>query len=116
MPPKKMMQAAIEKLISDRVAAAIAQDRATRSNTSGAGGSKGNTDGNAGGQGGAPPARECTFTSFMKCNPTTFHGNEGAIELCKWFEKTESVFGISECAKRNKIKFAVATLQGRALT
>ncbi|GKA62258.1 putative reverse transcriptase domain-containing protein [Tanacetum coccineum] len=37
-------------------------------------------------------------------------------ELCRWFEKTESVLGISECAERNKVKFDVTTLQGRALT
>ncbi|GKE53269.1 hypothetical protein Tco_1488425, partial [Tanacetum coccineum] len=98
----------------DRVAAALAQDRATRGNTNGAGGPEGNTVGNAGGQGGAPPARECTYSSFIKCNPTCFHGNEGAVELCRWFEKTESVFSISECAKRNKVKFVAATLQGRA--
>ncbi|GKE32914.1 putative reverse transcriptase domain-containing protein, partial [Tanacetum coccineum] len=53
---------------------------------------------------------------FMKCGPTQFHGNEGAVELCRWFEKIESVFGISECAERSKVKFAAATLQGRALT
>ncbi|GJT66584.1 putative reverse transcriptase domain-containing protein [Tanacetum coccineum] len=116
MPPRAMTQAAIEKLVSDRVAAALAQDRATRGNTNGAGGPGGNIGGNAGGQGGAPPARECTYSSFMKCNPTSFHGNEGAVELCRWFEKTESVFSISECAERNKVKFVAATLQGRALT
>ncbi|GJS50364.1 putative reverse transcriptase domain-containing protein [Tanacetum coccineum] len=116
MPPRAMTQAAIEKLVSDRVAAALAQDRATRGNTNGAGGPGGNIGGNAGGQGGAPPARECTYSSFMKCNPTSFHGNEGAVELSRWFEKTESVFSISECAERNKVKFAAATLQGRALT
>ncbi|GJS05805.1 putative reverse transcriptase domain-containing protein [Tanacetum coccineum] len=33
MPPRAMTQAAIEKLVSDRVAAALAQDRATRGNT-----------------------------------------------------------------------------------
>ncbi|GJW36249.1 reverse transcriptase domain-containing protein [Tanacetum coccineum] len=37
-------------------------------------------------------------------------------KLCRWFEKIESVFGISECAERSKVKFAAATLQGRALT
>ncbi|GKF34708.1 hypothetical protein Tco_0107908, partial [Tanacetum coccineum] len=36
MPPRAMTQAAIEKLVSDRVAAALAQDRATRGNTNGA--------------------------------------------------------------------------------
>ncbi|GJS22612.1 reverse transcriptase domain-containing protein [Tanacetum coccineum] len=116
MPPRAMTQAAIEKLVSDRVATALAQDRATGGNTNGAGRSGDNTGGNAGGQGGAPPARECTYSSFMKCNPTSFHGNEGAVELCRWFEKTESVFSISECAERNKVKFAATTLQGRALT
>ncbi|GKE02583.1 putative reverse transcriptase domain-containing protein [Tanacetum coccineum] len=48
----------------------------------------------------------------MKCNPTIFHGHEGAIELSRWFEKTEMVFGISECAEARKVKFAAATLQG----
>ncbi|GJR73697.1 hypothetical protein Tco_0086062 [Tanacetum coccineum] len=32
------------------------------------------------------------------------------------FEKTKMVFGISECAEERKVKFAAATLQGRALT
>ncbi|GJR78479.1 putative reverse transcriptase domain-containing protein [Tanacetum coccineum] len=41
---------------------------------------------------------------------------EGAIELCRWFEKIKCTFKISECAERNKVKFAAATLQGRALT
>nr|GEY84904.1 reverse transcriptase domain-containing protein [Tanacetum cinerariifolium] len=69
-----------------------------------------------GGQDRAPPVRECTFSSFMKFNPTPFHGKEGAIELCRWFEKSEMVFSISDCAEKNKVKFAAATLQGRALT
>ncbi|GJY84083.1 putative reverse transcriptase domain-containing protein [Tanacetum coccineum] len=113
MPPRQMSQAAIAKLVADEVAKALDADRAIR-NTAGAGGS-----GNAGGAGGperAQPARDCTFSSFMKCGPTQFHGKEGAIELCRWFEKIESTFGISECAERNKVKFAAATLQGRALT
>ncbi|GJS39133.1 putative reverse transcriptase domain-containing protein [Tanacetum coccineum] len=41
---------------------------------------------------------------------------EGFVELRRWFEKTESVFGISECAKGKKVKFTVATLEGPALT
>nr|GEU70682.1 putative reverse transcriptase domain-containing protein [Tanacetum cinerariifolium] len=68
------------------------------------------------GQDRALPVRECTFSSFMKCNPTPFHGKEGAIKLCRWFKKSEMVFSISDCTERNKVKFAVATLQGRALT
>nr|GEW41288.1 hypothetical protein [Tanacetum cinerariifolium] len=62
------------------------------------------------GQDREPPVRKCTFSSFMKCNPTPFHGKEGAIELCRWFKKSEMVFSISDCAKRNKVNFAAATL------
>ncbi|GKF22983.1 putative reverse transcriptase domain-containing protein, partial [Tanacetum coccineum] len=40
----------------------------------------------------------------------------GAVELLRWFEKTESVFGINECAEGKKVKFDAATLQGPALT
>ncbi|GJY21733.1 putative reverse transcriptase domain-containing protein [Tanacetum coccineum] len=68
------------------------------------------------GQDVAPVVRECTFAGFMKCNPIVFHDNEGVVELQRQFEKTESVFGISECAEGKKIKFAAATLQGPALT
>ncbi|GJX15914.1 putative reverse transcriptase domain-containing protein [Tanacetum coccineum] len=42
--------------------------------------------------------------------PGNVGGAEGAIELCRWFEKIESTFGISECAERNKVKFATTTL------
>nr|GEZ73341.1 hypothetical protein [Tanacetum cinerariifolium] len=41
---------------------------------------------------------------------------EGAVGLCQWFEKLESVFQISECKEKDKVKFAMATLRGRALT
>ncbi|GKC38999.1 hypothetical protein Tco_1051383, partial [Tanacetum coccineum] len=72
--------------------------------------------GTARGQDAAPAARECTFAGFKRCNPTTFRSTEGAVKLLRWFEKTESVFGISNCAEGKKVKFAVATLQGPALT
>nr|GFA30472.1 putative reverse transcriptase domain-containing protein [Tanacetum cinerariifolium] len=40
----------------------------------------------------------------------------GAVELRRWFEKSESVFEISECAEGKMVKFAAATLEGSALT
>ncbi|GJX86454.1 putative reverse transcriptase domain-containing protein [Tanacetum coccineum] len=40
----------------------------------------------------------------------------GVVELRRWFEKTESVFEISECVEGKKVKFAAATLEGPALT
>ncbi|GJY32891.1 putative reverse transcriptase domain-containing protein [Tanacetum coccineum] len=112
MPPKAMSQAAIERLITQRVNAAVEAERARQVNAGG----QGSNANEAGGQGGAPAVRECTFAGFMKCNPTVFHGHEGAVELRRWFEKTKMVFGISECAEGRKVKFAAATLQGRALT
>nr|GEV79308.1 hypothetical protein [Tanacetum cinerariifolium] len=112
MPPKAMSQATIERLVTQKVNVALEVERAGRVNEGGEGSNTNET----GGQDRVPPVRECTFSSFMKCNPTPFHGKEGAIELCRWFEKYEIVFSISDCAEKNKVKFAAATLQGRALT
>ncbi|GKB64171.1 putative reverse transcriptase domain-containing protein [Tanacetum coccineum] len=71
IPPKGMSAAAIQKLVTDKVAEALAADRPTRNNL--------NVVGRSGGIGG-----------------------QGAVELCRWFEKTKSVFRISECAERSK--------------
>ncbi|GJY90971.1 putative reverse transcriptase domain-containing protein [Tanacetum coccineum] len=57
MAPKAMNQAAIERLITERVNAAMEAERE----------------------------------------------RQGAVELSRWFEKTEMVFGISECAKAIKV-------------
>ncbi|GJR75487.1 hypothetical protein Tco_0087852 [Tanacetum coccineum] len=40
----------------------------------------------------------------------------GAVELRRWFEKTEITFRINECAEDKKVKFAITTLRGPALT
>nr|GEW06328.1 hypothetical protein [Tanacetum cinerariifolium] len=52
----------------------------------------------------------------MKCDPTQFHGIEGAVRLVRWFKKMENTFNISECAEGKKVKFTTSTLYGRALT
>nr|GFB93962.1 hypothetical protein [Tanacetum cinerariifolium] len=64
----------------------------------------------------APVARACTFANFMKCSPITFCGNEGAVGLIKWIEKTDMVFTVSKCIEANKVVFVAATFQDRALT
>ncbi|GJW64245.1 putative reverse transcriptase domain-containing protein [Tanacetum coccineum] len=114
MPPKSapLTQAAIRRMIKESVDAAIAAERARHANA----GNDARGSGPVRGQDAAPAVRECTFAGFMKCNPTAFHGTEGAVELRRWFKKTKSVFGISECAEGKKVKFAAATLQGPALT
>ncbi|GJZ52949.1 putative reverse transcriptase domain-containing protein, partial [Tanacetum coccineum] len=114
MPPKSapLTQAAIRQMIKESVDAAIAAERDRHANA----GNDASGSGPARGQDTAHVVRECTFAGFMKCNPTVFHGTEGAVELRRWFEKTKSVFGISECAEGKKVKFTAATLQGPALT
>ncbi|GKD39987.1 hypothetical protein Tco_1260194, partial [Tanacetum coccineum] len=97
---------------SELVDAAITAERVRHANT----GNDARGSAPLRGQDAAPIVRECTFSGFMKCNHTIFRGTEGAIELQRWFEKTESVFGISECVEGKKVKFAAATLQGPALT
>ncbi|GKG41774.1 hypothetical protein Tco_0473525, partial [Tanacetum coccineum] len=61
--------------------------------------------GGAGAGGAGPAAPEitgCTYVTFMKCDPQPFKGIEGAVGLCQWFEKLESVFRISDCKERDK--------------
>nr|GEU96527.1 putative reverse transcriptase domain-containing protein [Tanacetum cinerariifolium] len=64
----------------------------------------------------ASVAWECTFADFMKCSPITFRGNEGAVGLIRWIEKTEMVFTVSKCTEANKVMFTASTFQDRALT
>ncbi|GKC74871.1 hypothetical protein Tco_1120754 [Tanacetum coccineum] len=107
-----LTQDAIRRMIKESVDAAIAVERARHANA----GNDARGSRPARGQDAAPTIRECTFAGFMKCNPTAFHGTEGAVKLRRWFKKTKSVFRISKCAEGKKVKFAAATLQGPALT
>ncbi|GKC20221.1 putative reverse transcriptase domain-containing protein, partial [Tanacetum coccineum] len=112
-PPKSapMNQAAMRRMIKESVDVAIAVERESqakvRNDASGSGPVRG--------QNTALAIREWTFVGFMKCNPTIFCGIKGAIELRRWFKKTESVFGISECVEGKKVRFSAATLDGTAL-
>nr|GEW55445.1 hypothetical protein [Tanacetum cinerariifolium] len=114
----KTMHALVEKKgkvkvsSMDSVNAAIAAERERQANV------KNDTSryGLARGQDAVPAVHECTFVGFIKCNPALFHGVEGAVELRKLFDKTESVFKISECAEGKKVKFSAATQEGLALT
>ncbi|GJR54795.1 reverse transcriptase domain-containing protein [Tanacetum coccineum] len=52
----------------------------------------------------------------MNCKPHSFKGTEGVVGLKRWFEKIEQVFEICKCAEDDKVKFAMCTFEGRALT
>nr|GFC76208.1 putative reverse transcriptase domain-containing protein [Tanacetum cinerariifolium] len=70
----------------------------------GSGGTGGNVDG-TGVRGTGPTVPEltgCTYATFIKCDPLTFNGTEGAVGLCQWFEKLKSVFQISECKEKDR--------------
>nr|GEY26953.1 hypothetical protein [Tanacetum cinerariifolium] len=62
------------------------------------------------------PARVCSYTDFIKCQPLNFKGTKGVVGLSQWLKKMESVFHISGCAVDNQVKFATCTLIGAALT
>nr|GEZ11459.1 putative reverse transcriptase domain, ribonuclease H-like domain, aspartic peptidase domain protein [Tanacetum cinerariifolium] len=119
MPPKRrsqtnrhptLTQEAVDQLVRDGIEAAIRAERErVRMEATRAGGP-------ARGPSAVPMAQECSFTGFMKCGPTQFHGTEGVVRLVRWFEKMENSFEISECAEGKKVKFSTATLHGRALT
>ncbi|GJV88150.1 putative reverse transcriptase domain-containing protein [Tanacetum coccineum] len=114
MPPKSapLTQASFRRMIKESADAAIVAERARQANAE----NNASGSGQARGQVTVPVVRECTFTGFMKCNPDNFHGTKGAVELRRWFEKTEITFGISKCAEDKKVKFDAATLRGPALT
>nr|GEV51408.1 reverse transcriptase domain-containing protein [Tanacetum cinerariifolium] len=43
-------------------------------------------------------------------------GTKGVVGLTRWFEKIETVFNISNCPPKYKVKYATCTLQNSALT
>ncbi|GJV47507.1 putative reverse transcriptase domain-containing protein [Tanacetum coccineum] len=99
-----MTQAAIRQLVDDSVFAALEAQATNMENTN-----------NTTGPREALVARECSYKEFMSCQPFNFNGTEGAIGLICWFEWTELVFSHSNCAEKNKVKFAISTLTEGAL-
>nr|GEZ44280.1 reverse transcriptase domain-containing protein [Tanacetum cinerariifolium] len=81
MPSKSapLTQAAIRRMIKENVDAAIAAEQARQASV------RNDTSRSrpVRGQDTAPAVHECTFDGFMNCNPTIFHGTEGAVEITK---------------------------------
>ncbi|GKB25549.1 reverse transcriptase domain-containing protein [Tanacetum coccineum] len=61
-------------------------------------------------------AKTGNYKEFVSCQPFYFNGTEGAVDLIRWFERTESVFSRSNCAEENKVTFATGTLTDDALS
>ncbi|GKB11041.1 hypothetical protein Tco_0844964 [Tanacetum coccineum] len=116
MPPKRtstseapaMIQTAIRKIVADSVVAAIKAQAVTMAGTNNPNRNTGHT--------GTPLARKGNYKEFISCQPLYFNGTEGAVGLICWFERTESVFSRSNCAKENKVTFATGILTDDALS
>ncbi|GKD95463.1 hypothetical protein Tco_1379360 [Tanacetum coccineum] len=113
MPPKRtstseasaMTHAAIRKLAANSIAIAREAQAATMASTNNPNSRPRKTH----------VARKCTYKKFMSCQPFYFNGTEGVVGLIRWFKRTKSVFSHSNCAKKNKVKFAINTLNEEAL-
>nr|GFC18656.1 putative reverse transcriptase domain-containing protein [Tanacetum cinerariifolium] len=127
MPPKPMLEARMCEIIRDQFTTSMNEFMANLNNgaggsggasgSGGAGGSGRNADGTGVRDAGptVPELTGCTYATFIKCNTLPFNGTKGTVGLCQWFEKLELVFQISECKEKDRVKFAMATLRGRAL-
>ena len=125
MPPKKRGRpsgtggdpppfdpAAMEAMIQERITSALVAYELAHP-TGGGGG------GGGGGGAGPPPGgnpKPCSYKDFMSCKPHNFAGTGGVIELTRWFEKTESVFQISNCTADCQVKFSACTFMHAALS
>ncbi|GJR74971.1 zinc finger, CCHC-type containing protein [Tanacetum coccineum] len=105
MPPKRsstsatpaMNQDAIRQLIAD-ITAALEAQAAAMANTD-------NPNRNTGPRE-IPVAKRGNYKEFINCQPFYFNGTKGAVDLIRWFERTESVFSRSKCAEEDRVTFA----------
>ncbi|GKB45851.1 reverse transcriptase domain-containing protein [Tanacetum coccineum] len=99
---------AIQQLINDGISSALKAQAAAMANSDN---SNRNTEPRE-----IPIAKRRNYKEFIKCQPFYFNGTEGAIDLIRWFERTESVFSRSKCAEEDKVTFATGTLTNDALS
>ncbi|GJR27647.1 hypothetical protein Tco_1103879 [Tanacetum coccineum] len=90
MPPRRFKKKSVKRIVEKRVAKAIEEYEKTKSDSNN--------------------------RTFMNGKPHSFNGTEGVVGLKRWFEKMEQVFEICKCAEDDKVKFAMCTFEGRALT
>ncbi|GJR08494.1 hypothetical protein Tco_0791146 [Tanacetum coccineum] len=86
-----MSQAAIRKLVADSVAVALEAQATTMANDD-------NTNRNT-------LIRKYSYKEFMSCQPFNFKGAEGAVDLIRWFERTELPIRIEEAYKITWFEF-----------
>ncbi|GJZ46292.1 hypothetical protein Tco_0593888 [Tanacetum coccineum] len=106
--PPAMTQAAIKKLVADSVSAALEAQAATMASTSNPNRNTGPTR--------TPVTKTRNYKEFINCQPFYFNSMEGAVDLIRWFERTELVFSCSKCAEENKVTFTTGTLTDDAFS
>ncbi|GKF10142.1 hypothetical protein Tco_0048068 [Tanacetum coccineum] len=112
MPPRRFKKKSVRKIVEKRVAKAIEKYEKTRADSNNTGGSGStNTGGTV-----VPEMHGCSYKTFMNGKPHSFKGTEGVVGLKCWFEKMEQVFEICKYAEDDKVKFAMFTFEGHALT
>ncbi|GKF09292.1 hypothetical protein Tco_0043516 [Tanacetum coccineum] len=50
-----------------------------------------------------PVAKRGNYKEFINCQPFYFNGTKGAVNLIRWFERTESVFSCSKYAEEDRV-------------
>ncbi|GKA81909.1 hypothetical protein Tco_0788657 [Tanacetum coccineum] len=90
--------AAIRQLINDGISSALKTQAASMASVSNPNRNTGPT--------GTPVAKTGNYKEFVSCQPFYFNGTEGAVDLIRWFERTELVFSRSNYAEENKVTFA----------
>ncbi|GKE67572.1 hypothetical protein Tco_1521733, partial [Tanacetum coccineum] len=63
-----------------------------------------------------PVAKRGNYKEFINFQPLYFNGTEGAVNLIRWFERTESVFSRSKYAEEDRVTFTTGTLTNDALS
>ncbi|GJU29007.1 reverse transcriptase domain-containing protein [Tanacetum coccineum] len=116
MPPKRTSTSetpvitldAIRQLINDGISSALKAQAAAMANSDN---SNRNTEPRE-----IPVAKRGNYKEFINCQPSYFNGTKGAVDLIRWFERTESVFSRSKCAEEDRVTFATGTLTDDALS
>ncbi|GJV68451.1 hypothetical protein Tco_1483960 [Tanacetum coccineum] len=116
MPPKRsstsaipaMTQDAILQQIANGITAALEAQAAAMANAD-------NPNRNTGPRE-IPVAKREKYKELINCQPFYFNGTEGAVDLIRWFKRTESVFSRSKCAEEDRVTFATGTLTDDALS
>nr|GFB96135.1 putative reverse transcriptase domain-containing protein [Tanacetum cinerariifolium] len=100
--PHRPRRVAMERMIADRLAKAVAdleRDRIAQANAEG-----------------SSKASGCSHKTFMSGKPHPFNGTEDVVGLTRWIEKVEQVFRTCKCVEEDQVMYAASTFEGRALT